>query len=193
MPFLGAISGMAMLPLSRSKSAAKRSRYPIATAGSFIFRWIHLLSHCFSCGQTRPHTAGRADVLFNTLAAARNCPRSMFLMNDGILMFTGQPSTQAGLPQSRQRCASRTAISLVRPMFTSSVRVVARYTGSSSGICTRSIALRSAGFMAARNSLRHSALRSVSCSIVSLVGSTSMQVAHSVVITFFSTPRKCSS
>lgn len=40
--------------------------------------------------------------LFN-LAAARNCPRSMFLMNEGILMLTGQPSTQAGFPQSRQR------------------------------------------------------------------------------------------
>ena len=44
--------------------------------------------------------------------------------------------------QSRQRFASVKAISLVKPMFTSSVRVVARYTGSNSGILTRSIAVR---------------------------------------------------
>ena len=60
------------------------------------------------------------------LAAARKSPRSIFLMNDGILIFTGQPSTQEGLAQSRQRLASVIAISLVRPIFTSSVRVVAR-------------------------------------------------------------------
>ncbi len=137
----------------------------MATAGSFIFRWIHLLSHCFSCGHTRPQTAGRAEVFFSTLAAARNCPRSMFLMNDGILIFTGQPSTQLGLAQSRQRLASVIAISLVSPMFTSSVRVVARYTGSSSGMMTRSICVRSFGFIEARSSLRHSASRSVSSSI----------------------------
>src|SRR5574344_1712095 len=98
----------------------------MATAGSFIFRWIHLLSHCFSCGHTRPQTAGRAEVFFSTFAAARNCPRSIFLMNEGMLMFTGQPSTQVGFAQSRQRLASVIAMVLVRPMLTSSVRVVAR-------------------------------------------------------------------
>ena len=84
-------------------------------------------------------------------------------------MFTGQPSTQVGLAQSRQRLASRMAISGVSPMFTSSVRVVARYTGSSSGICTRSIWVRSLGFMLLRSSLRQGALRSVSTSMDSSV------------------------
>src|SRR5574344_2093256 len=137
----------------------------MATAGSFILRWIHLLSHCFSCGHTRPQTAGRAEVCFSTLAAARISPRSMFLMNDGILMLTGHPSTHDGLAQSRQRWASRIAISLVSPLLTSSVRVVARYTGSSSGICTRSMAVRSLGLIDERRALRHSALRSVSDSM----------------------------
>ena len=106
----------------------------MATAGSFIFRWIHLLSHCFSWGHTRPHTAGSALVLFSTRAAFRNSPRSIFLMKEGMLMLTGQPCIQVGLAQSRQRLASCMACSMLRPWFTSSVRVVARYTGSSSGI-----------------------------------------------------------
>ena len=114
-------------------------------------------------------------------------------MNDGILILTGQPSIQVGLGQSRQRFASVNAISLVKPIFTSSVRVVARYTGSSSGIFTRSIAVRSLAFMDARNSLRHSALRSVSSSMDASVGSTS--IVMSVVSFFFSASMvaRCSS
>ena len=134
----------------------------MATAGSFIFRWMHWLSHCFSCGQTRPQTAGSAEVLFNTRAALRNSPRSMFLMNDGMLMLTGHPCIHVGLAQSRQRRASVMACSALSPIFTSSVRVVARYTGSSSGMTTREMAVRSFGFMAFRISCRHGALRSVS-------------------------------
>ena len=39
----------------------------MATALPFIFRWMHLLSHCFSCGHTRPHTAGSELVSEDTL------------------------------------------------------------------------------------------------------------------------------
>src|SRR5574344_2722562 len=125
----------------------------MATAGSFILRCTHLLSHCFSCGHTRPQTAGKAEVSLSTLAAARNWPRSIFLMNEGMLILTGHPSTQLGLAQSRQRLASVIAISLVSPLLTSSVRVVARYTGSSSGMLTRWMAVRSLGFMDALGSV----------------------------------------
>ena len=110
-----------------------------------------------------------------------------------MLMFTGHPSIQEGLGQSRQRLASVRAISLVRPMFTSSVRVVARYTGSSSGIFTRSMAVRSLGFIEARSALRHSASRLVSSVTLSLVGSTSIVTS---VLSFFlaaSTVARCSS
>ena len=88
----------------------------------------------------------------------------MFLMNEGMLMLTGQPCIHVGLAQSRQRLASVIACSRVRPMLTSSVRVVARYTGSNSGITIRSIKVRSLAFMLLRNSSRHSALRSVKTS-----------------------------
>ena len=101
----------------------------------------------------------------------------MFLINEGILILTGHPSTQVGFAQSRQRFASLIAISLVRPMFTSSERVVARYTGSSSGIITRSMSVRSLGFMLLRSSSRQAELRSVNTSIVSLVGSSSITIS----------------
>ena len=83
-------------------------------------------------------------------------------MNDGMLMLTGHPCIHVGLAQSRQRRASVMACSALSPIFTSSVRVVARYTGSSSGMTTREMAVRSFGFMAFRISCRHGALRSVS-------------------------------
>ena len=124
----------------------------MATAGLFILRCVHRLSHCFSCGHTRPHTAGRALVSFNTLAASRNLPRSMFLMKVGMLMPTGQPSIQVGFGQSRQRCASVIACSRVNPRFTSSRRVWLRYSASSSFIFTRGISVRSLFFLLLRNS-----------------------------------------
>ena len=69
----------------------------MATASCPAFKCVHCDSHCFSCGQTRPHTAGKALVSFRVFAASRNSPRSMFLMNLGILIPTGQPFMQVGL------------------------------------------------------------------------------------------------
>ena len=79
---------------------------------------------------------------------------------------TGQPSIQPGFAQSRQRLASVRACSSVSPWFTSSLRLCERYSGSSSFISTRGIAVRSLGFIALRSSKRHAALRlfsSTSC------------------------------
>ena len=139
----------------------------MATAGSFILRWIHLDSHCFSCGQTRPQTAGRALVFFSTRAASRNSPRSIFLMNPGILIPTGHPCIHDGLAQSRQRLASVSACSSFKPKLTSSLRLCERYPASNSFILTRGIAVRSFGFIALRNSTRHGALRSSSATAAS--------------------------
>ena len=102
-----------------------------------------------------------------------------------MLMLTGHPSIQVGFAQSRQRLASVSASALVNPLFTSSTLEVALYRGSNSGICTRSIAVRSFGFIAKRNSFRHSALRSVSTSMLSFVGFTSI-VMTSTICSFFS-------
>ena len=138
----------------------------MATGFSFIFRWIHLDSHCFSCGQTRPQTAGSALVSFSVLAASRNSPRSMFLMKRGMSIPTGQPSVHPGLAQSKQRLASVSACSFVNPWLTSSLRLCERYSASSSFISTRGMAVRSLAFMDLRSSWRQAALRlfsSASC------------------------------
>ena len=141
----------------------------MATGFSFIFRWIHLDSHCFSCGQTRPQTAGSALVSFSVLAASRNSPRSMFLMKRGMSIPTGQPSVHPGLAQSKQRLASVSACSFVNPWLTSSLRLCERYSASSSFISTRGMAVRSLAFMDLRNSWRHAALRLFSSSMFSPV------------------------
>ena len=108
-------------------------------------------------------------------------------------MLTGQPSIQVGFGQSRHRLASVNAISLVKPILTSSVRVVERYAGSNSGILTRSMAVRSFAFIEVRNCLRHSELRSVSSAILSVVGSTSIVTSVVSLFLFVSTVARCSS
>ena len=131
----------------------------MATASLPIFKWIHLLSHCFSCGQTRPQTAGRALVSFKVLAASKNSPRSIFLIKVGILIFTGHPCIQVGFGQSRQRSASCIACSFVKPKLTSSKRVRLRYSGSNSFIFTRGISARSLFFLLLRSASRQGSAR----------------------------------
>ena len=130
---------------------------------------MHFASHCFSCGHTRPHTAGKALVSFSTLAASRNSPRSMFLMKVGIWIPTGQPSIQVGFAQSRHRSASAIACSAVSPKLTSSFREWLLYSASNSGMCTRDFSPRSLAFMVLRSSSLHGSLRRAciySCSVI---------------------------
>ena len=82
----------------------------------------------------------------------------MFFMKPGMSMPTGQPSTQVGVGQSRQRVASVTACSRLRPLFTS-ILLVTRTSGASVGIWVRGMAVRSLAVIAARSSSRHSASR----------------------------------
>ena len=96
-------------------------------------------------------------------------------MNRGISIPTGQPSTQPGLAQSKQRCASRCAISAVSPWLTSSFNLRARYCGSSSGIWQRSMARRSLGFMLLLSSLRQAASRLLSSSSATAMHSQSAE------------------
>ena len=90
----------------------------------------------------------------------------MFLMKRGISIPTGQPVIQPGLAQSRQRCASVTACSLVNPWLTSSLRLCERYSGSSSFILQRSMFARSFAFIALRSSSRQGAVRPFSSMVL---------------------------
>ena len=89
-------------PCSASQSATKRSRRPMATGSPFLPS-TQLLSHCSSCGQTRPQTAGRALVCLTVRIAAAKSPSATQPMKPGMSMPTGQPSTQPGFLQARQR------------------------------------------------------------------------------------------
>ena len=71
----------------------------------------HLLSHCFSWGQTRPQTAGRELVEVMISYAASKSPSATLAMNSGMRTETGQPVRQGILWQLRQRFASSIAIS----------------------------------------------------------------------------------
>ena len=68
-------------------------------------------SHCSSCGQTRPHTAGRALVCFTVRMPAANSPSATYPTNAGMSTPTGQPATHPGFLQARQRAASSRASS----------------------------------------------------------------------------------
>ena len=50
-------------PRPMAQSATNRSRRPMAT-GLNLAPTTQVASHCDSCGQTRPHTAGSALVVF---------------------------------------------------------------------------------------------------------------------------------
>ena len=60
-------------------------------------------------------------------------PFSIYFTNFGILVPTGQPDTQVGTTQSKQRDDSLTAISKVNPLLTS-ILLLFRMFGSASGI-----------------------------------------------------------
>ncbi len=78
---------------SRSQSATKRSRRPIAMEASFLFS-MQACSHWVSWGHTLPQTPGKLLVFLSIRAASGISPSRKAKINSGISIFTGQPSTQ---------------------------------------------------------------------------------------------------
>ena len=81
----------------------------MATLSPFMPR-THLLSHCRSCGQTRPQTAARLFVAEMVSYAPSKSPSLTLEMNSGMRTLTGQPFTHCGFLQFRQRWASSIAV-----------------------------------------------------------------------------------
>ncbi len=73
-PVGGGRGGIFREPLPRSKSAAKRSRLPMATEIPVAFLSVQTSSHWDSCGQTRPQMAGSEFVSLSFQAASRKSP-----------------------------------------------------------------------------------------------------------------------
>ena len=69
--------------------------------------------HWFSCGQTRPHTAGsRLFVLIRSIAPWKS-RRAIRPTKSRMGSSTGQPVVHGWFLHWRQRCASRTACASV--------------------------------------------------------------------------------
>src|SRR5450830_1467667 len=56
-------------------------------------------------GQTRPVNSGKLLVLCSTTLAAFQSPRYTKSLKSGMILLTGQPLLQNGVPQSMQRAA----------------------------------------------------------------------------------------
>ena len=115
-PVLGAHVTGSSVPLSRARSAQKRSTRPMATALSTSLSTLPIVQnfwHCFSCGQTRPHTAGRSDVLRMIFSAVAKSPSAAAARKPGMSIATGQPCMHGFVGHWRQRDASVFAISAV--------------------------------------------------------------------------------
>ena len=76
-------------------------------------------SHCFSWGQTLPHTAGRLLLRPMISLASPMFPWEIALINSGISLEMGQPSLHFGTLQPRQRPASRMAYWTESPLCSS--------------------------------------------------------------------------
>ena len=131
------------------ESAAKRSRRPMET-GSPLMPMTHLISHCFSWGQTRPQTEPRGELCLMTRAAPWGSPLTISMRKAGMSMLTGQPSMQAGCLHMMQRAASSLACSADRPRLTSS-KLQTRSSGGWQAMAWRGIFIFWLGLMVFRS------------------------------------------
>jgi hypothetical protein len=65
-------------------------------------------------GQTRPVNSGKLLVECSTSSASRQLPRYTRSFQSGMMLFTGQPLLQNGMPQSMQRAPWVLAASSLR-------------------------------------------------------------------------------
>ena len=62
---------------------------------------VHDASH--GAGQMRPVNSGKLLVECSTCSACFHCPRKTRSFQSGMMLLTGQPLWQNGIPQSMQR------------------------------------------------------------------------------------------
>ena len=105
---------------------------------------VQFFWHCFSWGQTRPHTAGRRELLRMTLKAPGKSPWAASPRKPGMSMETGHPWTQGRVGHWRHREASRRACWGVYPRATSFM-FLARTAAGCSGMAWGGIAILSLG------------------------------------------------
>ena len=99
-------------PILPSKSARKRSSLPTCMPWPFLPS-TQCPSHCFSWGQTRPHTAGRLLFSLMMCMALPKLPIESSCIQSGISWLIGHPFLHCGTLQWRQRLASSMASCMV--------------------------------------------------------------------------------
>jgi hypothetical protein len=70
-------------------------------------------------GQMRPVNSGKLLVLCSTSIAFFQSPRYTRSLKSGMMLLTGQPLLQNGVPQSMQRAPCTLACAVIRPMTNS--------------------------------------------------------------------------
>jgi len=70
---------------------------------------VHAASH--GAGQIRPVKSGKLLVECSTASACSQLPRNTRSFQSGMMLLTGQPVLQNGMPQSMQRAPCRLACS----------------------------------------------------------------------------------
>ena len=86
------------------------------TASSLTFS-VHAASH--GAGQMRPVNSGKLFVLCSTSSAVFQSPRYTRSLKSGMMLLTGHPLVQNGMPQSMQRAACNLDSSGLSPMTNS--------------------------------------------------------------------------
>ena len=132
-PFLFGFA-FGLIPIFLAVSATYLSSLPIETA-SPLFPLIHTPSHCVSCGQTLPHTAGSELDCAITSDAPSISPFNISCIKAGIFIDTGQPCIHFAFLQLKHLAASAIASSSVYPRHTSS-KFLALTSGSCSATAT---------------------------------------------------------
>ena len=97
------------------------------TASSFTFR-VQAASH--GAGQMRPVNSGKLLVESSTSNARRQSSRKTRSLKSGMMLLTGQPLVQNGVPQSMQRALWIPASSVFRPMTNSLKFLMRVWTGA---------------------------------------------------------------
>ena len=80
--------------------------------GSLLMLRVHAASH--GAGQMRPVKSGKLLVECSTSMASFHLPRYTRSFQSGMMLFTGQPLEQKGMPQSMQRAPWMAACSSLR-------------------------------------------------------------------------------
>ena len=99
-------------PSAQARSMMACSIDLMPTASSFTFS-VQAASQ--GAGQMRPVNSGKLLVLCSTSIAFFQSPRYTRSLKSGMMLLTGQPLLQNGVPQSMQRAACILALPSSRP------------------------------------------------------------------------------